>query len=187
MKSDYKDILITKYEDFRSEENLHRKKLLRFEVLNILRELDSPDSNDLYIWGLTYYNSEDDREYNLGLGLQKFLEAYELDSQNFMPCLYIAHSYQDIGELKNALKYYELVEKEQLKEFQTWRYVKLIEQSGFCNYKLGNKELGRKQFQEVLDLYRKLPIEDLVDPVEMTHCLHETDEIIIEINKLLNN
>lgn len=184
MNPAYKDILIKKYENFELEDNPERKKLLRFETFNILKELENPDSNDFQIWGLIYYNSDDDKEYHLGLGLEKFLEAYELNSQNFMACLYIAHSYHDKGDLNNALKYYELVNKEELKEFQIWRYIKLIEQIGFCIYKLGNQYLARKQFQEVLKWYKKLPSEDRAVPTELMQCLSESDEIVIEIKKI---
>lgn len=184
MNSVHKDILIKKYEDFVIEEYSERKKLLRFEVLNILADIENLDSNDLHIWGLIYYHTDEDREYHLGLALEKFLESYEMDSQNFMACLYIAHCFHDLGNLQNALKYYNLVNKEELREFQLWRYVKLIEQIGFCNYKLGNKDLGRVQFLEVLNWYRKLPSEDRIDPTELMQCLPKTDEIVIELIKL---
>lgn len=184
MNREHKDILIKKYEDFELEDNPERKKLLRFEIFNILKEVKNPDSNDFYTWGLTYYMSDDDKEYDSNLGLEKFLEAYELDSQNFMACLYIAHCYHDMGELEEALKYYEQVNKEDLKEFQIWRYVKLIEQIGYCNHKLGNLELGRQQFKEVLEWYRKLPYDERAYPVELLQCLSESDEIAIEIKQI---
>lgn len=186
MNSEYKDLLMKKYEDFRLEENQERKKLLRFEVFNILKEIEEPDSEDLYIWGLAYYMSDDEKEYHKNLALEKFLEAYELDSTNFLACLYVAHCFHDNGELDNALKYYERVNKKALKEFQIWRYVKLIEQIGFCNYKLGNHELGRQQFREVLEWYKKLPMEDRAYPSEMLECLPESDEIVIEMKKILS-
>ena len=63
-------------------------------------------------------------------------------------------------------------------------YVKLIEQIGFCNYRLGNKDIGRKRFQEVLEWYRKLPIEDKAVPTELIQCLPESDEIVIEMKKI---
>lgn len=184
MTTEQKDILIKKYEDFSSEDNPERKKLLRFEVFNILKELDSPDTNDFHIWGLTYYMSDDDKEYHTNLALEKFLKAYELDSTNFLACLYVAHCLHDKGELDQALKYYEQVNKEDLKEFQIWRYVKLIEQIGFCNYRLGNKDIGRKRFQEVLEWFRKLPMEDRAAPTELIQCLPESDEIVIEMKKI---
>ena len=184
MNAEYKDIPIKKYEEFDFEEYQERKKLLRFEIFNILKEVEEPDSEDFHIWGLIYYISDDDKEYHRNLAIEKFLEAYNLDSTNFLACLYAAHCFHDNGELQNALKYYELVNKTELKEFQIWRYVKLIKQIGFCNYKLGNQILGRKQFQEVLEWYRKLPIEDRAVPTEMLQCLPESDEIVIEMKEI---
>ena len=184
MKAEYKEILIKKYEEFDLEENQERKKLLRFEVFNILKEVEEPDSEDFHILGLTYYKSDDDKEYNRNLAIEKFLEAYNLDSTNFLACLYVAHCFHDNGELGDALKYYEQVNKQDLREFQIWRYVKLIEQIGFCNYKLGKKDIGRKQFQEVLEWYRKLPMEDRAVPTEMMQCLPESDEIVIEMKEI---
>ena len=179
----YKNILIKKYEEFEIEEHQAKKKLLRSEVFSILNGEDNLGSEDFHIWGLTYYMSDDD-EYNINLALEKFLYAYELDSSNFLACLYIAHCYHDKGDFNNALKYYELVDGRKLKEFQIWRYVKLIEQIGFCNYKLGNKKLGRQQFRQVLKWYRRLPKEDRVVPTEILQCLPKSDEIVIEIKEI---
>ena len=184
MKDDYKDILIKKYEAFEMEERPEKKQLLRFEVFGILNSINNLDSEDFHIWGLTYYMSDDDKQNNTNLALEKFINSYELDSNNFMACLYIAHCYHDKGDFKDSLKYYELVNKSNLKEFQIWRYVKLIDQIGFCNYKLGNKELGRQKFEQALEWYRKLPMEDRAVPTEMLQCLPESDEIIIEIKKI---
>lgn len=157
---------------------------MRFEVLNFIREIDVPDADDCYIWGLTYYNSDDDCEHHLDLALEKFLQAFELNSTHFMACLYVAHCYQDKRNFQQALKYYVLVNQEELRAFQIWRYVKLIEQIGFCHHRLGNPGLGRKQFVKVLEWYRKLPIEDRAVPTEMMQCLSETDEIVIEMKKI---
>ena len=184
MNRAYKDILIKKYDAFDWEEGPDRKKRLRSEVVNILSGIDQPDSEDLYIWGLTYYMSEDEKEYHRPLALEKFLEAYKLDSDNFLACLYIAHCFHDIGKLQHALKYYELVDKNAVKEFQIWRYVKLIEQIGYCNHQLGNQALGRKQFQEVLEWYRKLPPDDRAVPSELLACLPESDEIVLEMKAI---
>ncbi len=184
MNPQYKDLLIGKYQNFVQEENQKRKLTLRSEIFNILNELKQPDSDDFYIGGLTCYMSDDNKERHKGMALEKFLMAYQIDSTNFMACLYIAHCFHDRGELSDALKYYKLVNKENLKEFQIWRYVKLIEQIGFCNYKLGNRDLGRQQFQEVLQWYKELPMEDRPVPTEMLQCLPESDEIVIEIKKI---
>ena len=184
MDAEHKDILLEKYEEFNLEEDQARKKLLRLEIFNILKEVEEPDSDDSHIWGLTHYMSDDDKEYNRNQALEKFLEAYKLDSTNFLACLYAAHCFHDMGELQSALKYYERVNKTELKEFQIWRYVKLIEQIGFCHYKLGNQSQGRKQFQKVLEWYRKLPIDDRAVPTEMFQCLPDSDDLIIKMKEI---
>jgi len=184
MNQSYKDILLKKYKDFDFEDNQERKKLLRFEILNILKNETNLNSDDYYIWGLTYYMSDDDKEYHRDLALEKFIDSYSLDSGNFMACLYTAHCYHDKCDYANALNYYELVNQEELKKIQLWRYVKLIEQIGFCNFKLGRADIGRQLFLEVLDWYRKLPSDDRVVPSEMLECLPDTDEIIIEMKKM---
>jgi tetratricopeptide (TPR) repeat protein len=182
MIKDYKKILSKKFKFFNLEENPERKRILGLEMIKILLEIQNPDSNDFYHCGLVYYLQNEDE--NLNLALEKFIKSYDLDSNNFMACLYIAHCFHDNGSYEEALKYYKLVNKEALKKFQKWRYVKLIEQIGFCNYKLGNQELGRKQFKEVLEWYRKLPIDELVSPYEMFQCLSESDKIVIEIKEI---
>ena len=179
-----KDILLRKFEEFELEEAPDKKKLLKADLLNILHGLEEPDSEDFYIWGLIYYKSADEKEYYINYALEKFLNCFQTDSSNFLACLYTAHCYHDIGDLEKALLYYELVNRQDLRDFQTWRYVKLIEQIGFCNYKLGNKEIARKQFQEVLDWYRRLPMEDRAAPMEMLQCLPESDEIIMEMKEI---
>lgn len=184
MSEDYKEILIEKYDSYIMEEYGEKKKLLRLEIFNILNEENQLDSDDFYIWGLTYYMADEDKKHNKNLALEKFIKAYELDVCNFLACLYIAHCYHDMGDLKNALRYYELVNKNDLKEFQIWRYVKLLEQIGYCEYKLGNEKKGREYFLNVLEWYRKLPIEDRAVPTEMLACLPESDKIIIEIKEI---
>ncbi len=186
MHQAYKKILLSKYEDFELEDKPERKISLRFEIFEILEQLEKPDSDDLHIWGLTYYMSDDDKEHHKKLALEKLLRAYELDASNFLACLYVAHCFHDKGEFEIALEYYEQVSQERLKEFQVWRYVKLLEQIGFCNYKLGNRAVGRKQFQEVLEWYKKLPEEDFAVPAEMMECLPDNDKIVIEMKEIEN-
>ncbi|OJJ19467.1 hypothetical protein BKI52_21915 [marine bacterium AO1-C] len=185
MTQDNVDLLLEKYEIFRSEEDPHLKKLLRTEVISILEENEEDlVSDDIHVWGLTYYMSDDNKKYHLNLALEKFLEAYTLDSSNFLACLYVAHCYHDQKKHQEALKYYELVDQDALKEFQIWRYVKLIEQIGECHYKLGNQVLGRRLFQEVLEWYKSSPDEDLAVISGLTDCLPADDPIVIEIKKI---
>jgi len=179
-----KEVLYNKFEQFELEENSEKKKLLKIELFNIIDSINNPDSEDYQIKGLVYYNSEEDLDHNLNLALENLLKAYELDSRNFMACLYIAHCYHDKQDYQNALKYYELVDQDQLKDFQIWRYVKLIEQIGFCHHKLGNIDKGRKKFEQVFDWFKKLPEEDRAAPTEMLECLDNNDELIIQIKQL---
>lgn len=183
-KKGYKDILFKKYDAFSLEENHTKKKLLRFEIQNILKGVDNPDSEDFYIWGLIFYLSDEDKDYNTNLALEKFIEAYQLDSNNFLACLYIAHCFHDKNDLTNALNYYEKVNYQKLKEFQIWRYVKLIEQIGYCHFKLGRKEIGRKKFEEVLEWYKKTEFGQMAVPTEIIDCLEESDQIVKEIKKI---
>lgn len=183
-KHKYKKLLLKKYDTFSMEENETKKKLLQFEVQNILKSIEEPDSEDFYIWGLTYYFMDNKDYYEVNLGLEKFVLAYELDSNNFLACLYIAHSFQDRKEYESALEYYTKVNQNQLKEFQLWRYVKLIEQIGYCYFKLGKKDIGRKKFEEVLSWYKKTELGVMVVPLELIECLDELDEIVQEIKKI---
>ena len=64
-----KDILITTYKEFSAEENSEKKKLLRLEIFNILESKNNLNSGDFHIWGLTYYMSEGDKDYDLNLAL----------------------------------------------------------------------------------------------------------------------
>ena len=184
MNSQNKETIIAKDDHFEAEEEPALKIRLRDEVLGILNSLFAPDSDDFHIWGLTYYMSDDNKDYHRKLALQMFQKAYQLDNSNFLACLYIAHCYHDNKQLKSALKYYELVNRQALLEWQPWRYVKLLEQIGYCHYKLGNTDRGRTYFQDVLEWFRKLPSEDIVPPGDLLDCLPDTDEIVIEIRRI---
>ena len=180
----YKKILIEKYDAFSLEENDTKKKLLQTEIQSILKNIKHPDSEDFHIWGLTYYSIDEAREDNTNLALEKFLKAYELDANNFLACLYVAHCFHDKKELDTALNYYEKVNQKDLKEFQIWRFVKLIEQIGYCHFKLGRKEIGRKKFEEVLSWYKKKDLGAMAVPTELIECLDESDQIVIEIKEI---
>ncbi|MFK7775192.1 MAG: tol-pal system YbgF family protein [Saprospiraceae bacterium] len=184
MGKNYKDILHKKYEAFSVEENPIKRKLLRMEIHSILRNVDTLDSEDFYIWGLTFYMSSEDKLYDTNLALENFIKSYELDSDNFLACLYVAHCFHDTKDWFNALSFYEKVNQQKLKEFQVWRYVKLIEHIGYCHYKLGNKEIGRQKFEKVLAWYKKSELGELAVPTEIIECLEESDSIVKEIKKI---
>lgn len=182
--SNYKEILIQKYDAFSLEEDQDKQKQLQAEIWDLLAHESQLDSEDHHIWGLSYYMSEDEKVHRTAQALQHFLRALELDPANFMACLYAAHCYHDQGKLSEALRYYEQVDQAGLKAFQVWRHVKLIEQIGFCHYKLGDEKRGRELFAEVLSWYQKSDTEGLAIPVEMMQCLPESDPIIVEMKKI---
>lgn len=107
-----------------------------------------------------------------------------MDDTNVLLPLYLAHCYHDMNQLKLTLENYNKVNKEHLKDFQIWRYTKLIEQIGYCEYKLGNKQIGEKHFENVLQWYKKLPEIDRTVPSELIDCLPKNHRIVIEIKKI---
>lgn len=82
-----------------------------------------------------------------------------------------------VANFKKAIE----LDKQKLKEFQVWRYTKLIEQIGYCYYKLGDKQKGEEYFEEVLVWYKRLPETDRVVPYELISCLPKKHPIVIEI------
>ncbi len=180
MPQDIRTRLLQTYEQFTLEGEAVAKQELRDTVFSLLLQLPELSSNDYQLWGLTYYFSDQSAE-TAQLALEKFIKAYEADSNNFLACLYIAHCYQDQQELDKALQYYELVDKKGLRSFQFWRYVKLLEQIGYCHHQLGRVDVARQIFTEVVDLYQQHTQEDLAAPTELLACLAETDELVIAV------
>jgi len=179
----FKEILIEKYNAFSLEENQEKMILLRDEIESILKKIEDPDSHDFHIWGLIHYNS--DLKIHLDIALEKFQNAYLLDSNNFLACLYIAHCFHDKRNLETALEFYKKVDQQKLKAFQFWRYVKLIEQIGFCHFKLGREQIGKEKFKEVLFFYKNQKEENsLAAPIELIECFEPNDTIVKEIKKI---
>jgi len=172
-----------KFDEFYLAEEKSKKNKLRSEIQSLLNEYPEKDSNCYHLLGLLDYESDDWKEL-LGKSIQNFKKAIELDSTNVLPQLYLAHCYHDLNQLELALENYQKVDKEKLKEFQIWRYIKLIEQIGYCEYKLGNKKMGEQYFEEVLEWYKKVPEIDRAVPVELINCLPKNHRIVIEMKKI---
>ncbi len=183
MKKNFKKILSKKYDQFICTENISKKNKLGDEIILMLKMEKKLDSNSYYIWGLIDYDSEDWKK-NINKSITNFQKAIELNKSHYLAQLYLAHCYHDINNLNKALENYLKVDRLKLKEFQIWRYTKLIEQIGYCNYKLGNKKIGEEHFEIVLNLYRELPEIDRVVPSELLDCLPENHRIVIEIKKI---
>ena len=86
--------------------------------------------------------------------------------------------------IENLKKAVEKDKSNFMKKFQLWRYVKLIEQIGFCTYKLGNETAGIVFFEKVLNWYIKTPENELARPSELLECLPKNHRIVIEIKKI---
>ncbi len=178
-----REIIFEKYDEFSLLENQTEKDILRSEIKTMLAEYSEMDSNCYHLLGLVDIES-DDWEENIEISIGNFKKAIELDKGNFLAQLYLAHCYHDLNRLELALENYNKVDREKLKEFQVWRYTKLIEQIGYCQYKLGNKQIGEQHFEEVLEWYKKLPEIDRVVPSELIECLPKNHRIVTEIKKI---
>lgn len=175
--------IFEKYDEFILADQKDEKDILRSEIKSMLDKYPEKDSNCYHLLGLVDYES-DDWKTHIEKTIWNFKKAIELDKTNVLPQLYLAHCYHDLNQLKLALENYNKVDKEKLKEIQVWRYTKLIEQIGYCEYKLGNKQIGEQYFEEVLESYKKIPEIDRVAPSELIECLPKNHRIVTEIKKI---
>ncbi|MBU3010284.1 hypothetical protein KO506_02615 [Polaribacter vadi] len=183
MKTEFEKDILEEYDKFFISENLEEKKSLKKNIREKIMTRNKLTSLDYQILGLIDYESEDWRNNSEKI-IENFKKSSELDNTNFLAQLYLAHIYQDIGNLKLARENYLKVDTKALKEFQLWRYVKLIEQIGFCTYKSGNETAGIVMFEKVLNWYKKTPENELARPSELLECLPENHRIVIEIKKI---
>jgi tetratricopeptide (TPR) repeat protein len=175
--------ILKKYDEFSLAEFKEEKDKLRSEIKQIVSNSSDLNSSCYQILGLIDYES-DDREKHIENSIRNFKKAIELDEDNFLAQLYLAHCYHDLNQLEFALENYNKVDKQKLKKFQVWRYTKLIEQIGYCQYKLGHKQIGEQHFEEVLEWYKKLPETDRVVPSELIDCLPKNHRIVTEMKKI---
>ena len=175
--------IFEKYDEFSLLENKTEKEILRSEIKTMLAEYSEMDSNCYHLLGLVDYQSDDWKE-NIETSIGNFKKAIELDKDNFLAQLYLAHCYHDLNQLELALENYKKVDREKLKEFQVWRFTKLIEQIRYCQYKLGNKQIGEQHFEEVLEWYKILSEIDRVVPSELIECLPKNHRIVKEMKKI---
>ncbi len=180
---DIRKKIFEKYDEFSLTEHKSEKDTLRFKIKSLLDKYSEKDSNCYHVLGLLDYESDDWKE-NIETAIWNFKKAIELDKNNVLPQLYLAHCYHDLDQLELALENYNKVNKKKLKEFQIWRYTKLIEQIGYCEYKLGNKKIGEQHFEYVLEWYKKFPEIDRVVPRELLDCLPENHWIVNEMKKI---
>ena len=183
MKFEFEKEILEEYDKFSLSENLIKKESLRKSIRGKIIAQTELNSLDYQILGLIDTESEDWKDNSEKI-IENFEKAVEKDKSNFMAQLYLAHIYHDIGNLELALKNYLKVDTKALKEFQLWRYVKLIEQIGFCTYKLGNETAGIVLFEKVLNWYKQAPENELARPSELVECLPKNHRIVTEIKKI---
>ena len=179
----FKDSIFKKYDSLTLLKDKAEEDILRSEIKLMLEEYSEKDSNCYHLLGLVDFES-DNWEKHIEKSIANFKKAVALDGNNFLAQLYLAHCFHDINQLDLALENYNKVDKKKLKDFQVWRHTKLIEQIGYCQYKLGNKKIGEKHFEEVLEWYKILPEIDKVVPSELMECLPKNHWIVIEIKKI---
>lgn len=183
---DYKQKLFATHNLFNEADTEDNRIIIRSDIKSIIDNLDAPDSQDLYILGLAYYETSIDI-HDIDNSHKYFIESLKENKKYYMARLYSAHCYHDKKEYDSALSEYLKVDCHKLKtEFPIWRFIKLQEQIGHCLHNLGKENEAKKYFQITLDLYRKEPYEDLVDPLEVYECLAETDPICREL-KIIEN
>lgn len=184
---EYKKILFKKHDLFDLAEETKHKELLKMEIKAIIDGVDEPDAQDSHILGLTYYFTQKD-ELDLNKAHELFIEAIERDQNYHIARLYSAHCYQDKSLYQEALENYLLVDGEFIKqEYALWRYVKLLEQIGYCYYKMDNITTGRLYFIDVLKQYQTYEFDELIFPMEVFQCLDEDDEIVLKLNEIEEN
>lgn len=179
----HKEELYRKYnrfEELDSSQSKELKHLLGLEIEALLKMNEEIlDSEDYYLWGLIKYPDNVEYEVDLYESIEKFNQSLELDDSYFMARLYLAHCYQDLSDWETALENYLKVNQGKLRsEFPIWRYVKLVEQIGYCNFQLGNQDLALQAFEEVAGYYEKYPSDELAVPVEMSKCLPEAHDLV---------
>lgn len=165
-----KEKIFKKYDAFSVLDNTTEKNIIRAEIKTMIAQLPEIDSSCYHLLGILDYESNDWKE-NIEFCIKNFKKAIDLDEDNFLAQLYLAHCYHDLNKLRIALEHYKKVNQDRLKKFQVWRYIKLLEQIGFCEYKLGNISMGEQYFEKVLEQYKEQTEIDRIPPLELMSCL----------------
>lgn len=178
-KKQYKEQLKKLWDDFWLEDGQaaiqNGKKLA-----DLLSTIEQLDAEDYYLWGLSVYflNQENVLEKSHAL----FHKALVEDKNYYLARLYSAHCFHDKGEYENALSEYLRVDQDLLKsEMPIWRWVKLLEQIGFCYVMLQKMELATPYFEKVIQLYLSTEKDTLVNIQEAYECLAIEDPLRVSL------
>ena len=175
----YKKDLYKLWDEFWVADDEKAKKL-GSAVQKYISSIAEPDAEDHYLWGLSIYSLN--QENVLKNSHPLFLKALELDSNYYLARLYSAHCYHDKGEYKKALTEYLKVDQNLLKkEMPIWRWVKLIEQIGYCYIKLGNIPQAESYFESVIDSYLTIEKDSLVPIREAYECLAPDHPLVLRL------
>jgi len=165
----YKDDLYKLWDEFwgcqKDEEKSRAEKIQSF-----IKALDYSDAEDFYLWGLSVY-SESSQD-SLDDSHKLFLKSLGSEEDYYLARLYSAHCFHDKGNYLEALAEYLKVDQERLKqEMPIWRWVKLLEQIGFCYVKIGRLNEAVPYFESVIKSYLSYKDNELVPVQEAYECL----------------
>jgi tetratricopeptide (TPR) repeat protein len=181
----YRRRLYNKIKELEAEADNEKKIKLQKELEIIFGKI--PESRriekDYYIAGLGSY-----KLCKLVNAIEYFSRALNLYPGYNMARLYLAHCFQDEKEYGEALINYLKVNQTELKNnFPVWRYVKLLEQIGYCFYLTDEVQKGIEYFNNVLYYYERFRETELAYPSEMLSCLPDDHHLKKEIMKLIAN
>jgi tetratricopeptide (TPR) repeat protein len=164
------------------------------KVLTIALDLEPQSSQIAYTLGLIYYDHptrDEDRKTHLSKAITWFRQALELDADNVMAQLYLAHSYHDLAfhyseqdHWELAIEAYENVEQDRLiRNWPQWRAFKCREQLAACYAWSGNQKKAERLFSAFLDEIEALEL----DEFGMHDAVVNIDELVDTLTRKLDN
>lgn len=183
-------------QDYRTSEFAERLNIaLEAErSLTIALDLKADDSYAAYILGLVFYDHparhEDFYSYKMK-AIYWFRRAVEMDSDNAIAQLYVAHCYHDLasrGSIQQdwelAIEAYENVDQSLLEQdWPLWRALKCREQLAACYAWNGDEEEAIRRFSSFLDEIEALELDE--------HGMHvaviNLDELVDTLTRKLHN
>lgn len=176
-------------DDYQIETDPETKKEMGRSIIQYLNTKRYWKADDYHLKGLVGYFADigDDNHKILRDAIKDFNMALIMDAEYNWSKLFIGHCYQDLGEYNNALEFYNKVDLDWLGNIQPWRKGKLLEQIGYCHWKLAKKQLADSYFLYAYVIYAELDQDDLPNFNEMMECLPEDHELYLRYNRLLDD
>ncbi len=146
-------------------------------LVEFLRNISTPGAEDYYLWGLSIYSLNQNNV--LENSHPYFIKSLEKDDEYYLARLYSAHCFHDKGEYANALEEYLMVDQCLLKqEIPIWRWVKLLEQIGFCYAMQDRFHEAEEYFEKVINAYSTMEKNSLVPAQEAYECLESSHNMV---------